>query len=313
MKPNLQFISSYSLSLYHFVEKLTIWEPNVSHQFQDYLNERYELSTEDEAILEKLKQQRNKLGWDYEVLLHEWAEQEFPDNEQFTDIYTAVRWFENKTDKSGESFAEKIAKFQPLLNEKTRMLEQMWNDLEIQDEFTKMQALLEFTYPGSSIPAFIVPSPDPDSLQGGANGEGITVEVYPDAEDLDNSFSLIVHEFAHKAIDPSHYFENLEDHALREFFQQKDDKISLNNYADHIEELIIRSFIDVRHFGAEPIKMADNYRDRESMRTDMYALSWEHVEFIFPEINNYLEGRYSIEETREKLITTFQEKISKAS
>lgn len=183
----------------------------------------------------------------------------------------------------------------------------MFDEYRLHEEIAKMQQLSGFTPEWDYLPAYIVPTPNPNSMQGGANGDGVTVEVYPESNDLDRAFKLTVHEFAHKALDPSYYFEHVLEGEELDFFKQRNVNVSLNNYYAHMEELIVRSFIDVRQFNADPNKEADNYRGRESSRTDNYAISWEHVNYIYPVVNNYLDGGLDVDATRLELIQEFHQ------
>lgn len=310
MKPKLRFISNYNVSLYHFTEKLTIWDRFVSPTFKEYLEERFELDHNDIEVLNKLKLARAKLAWESETKLHDWANQGFPKVSSYNDIYVAMRHFELKINKNGGTLKEFLEKAQPAIDRIASQLVDKFERCGIEEDIAKMQQLIGYQPTLPEIPAFIVPTPTKNSYQGGANGDGITAEVYPEDKDLARILDLVAHEYAHKAFNASYYFENLQNKKDRDFFALQDESISWNTFSAHIEELIVRSVVDVRLTGKNPNKESQNYINRGTKRTDLYGLSWLHVEYIAPIIGYYLDGKVGVEQTRADLVSAFKDKVT---
>lgn len=147
-----------------------------------------------------------------------------------------------------------------------------------------------------------------DSKQGGANGNGVYVEVsLPIVEEhMHSTFQLLVHEAFHRIIDPSQTFDVWSDVLPEDkvYPHIEEGNQPLNAY---LEELVIRTISDVYTFGKDPQGIYEDSADAGAK----HSQAWGHTVQFAPILVAYLEGKQSVAETKQ-LIAQFAQQIVEA-
>jgi hypothetical protein len=203
----LNIITDYNVNLFHFVDHLSQWSEYTGNEALKLYEKYFELNSTDNEMLKRYATVRDKLCWEEEINLFNWANGGFKINQETASEYSELKivldYFANrKNDKySVEGILKteysKLIEIEPQIKEYSS---------EIEKIFSEIEPWLKIWTPEpdySKYPIYICFSHSDNSTHGGANGNGVYSEfMVNDKQDgVRIGFSIITHELTHKVTD----------------------------------------------------------------------------------------------------------------
>jgi hypothetical protein len=159
------------------------------------------------------------------------------------------------------------------------------------------------------LPCYLLYSVDEKQAVGGANGEGIFLEL-TNRDIAEKKFlnDVVLHEFLHKQVSPHKYFKK----SVKLFRDKPELEARKLGYPDrftsYIEEVIVYSLCDIiRDNKKTPTDKIAFYTERQ--RPEMVSL-WKGIGDVMPMLRDYFLGKYDIPSTRKLLEDYFVRKAS---
>lgn len=304
----LEVIVDYNVILTHFVDTLSCWDYHVEKYVREYVEREYGITGKDEQLLKAFVEIRKPLGWKNETELFDWAHKGYPDNAKFNELLPIIKHFENKKSLAQMTISSYLESKTQLI--KANGYESVSTAFAEKYEtyihrLTKLFASKVYEKP---LPCYLTYSPDEKWTMGGANGEGICIEL-KDSEIKDGRIldDVILHEFLHKRVSPHSYYETNN----KEISQRRDARADNFGYPDLytslIEEAIVYAICDiVRYNKKTPTDKIQFFN--ENRRPEMVAL-WTVVRDITPVLREYLLEEAEEEQTRKQLTKYFVQKL----
>jgi len=288
-------------SLLHFVDFASQWHFRTHADTRRYFEREYGITDADRKMFDQYASVRHDFGHPAETELLQWAYEGFPDHPKFTQLRSAIDYFAQRSNgqrtvrQEMESHDKNIAEWIEKLNKEI-------HEVHLDRVVVQMQRL--FDRPHASEPAvvaYLVAGVN-DSVRGGANGEGIYMEIQK--SDRQNPIQVLAHEYLHKVVSASVYYQAPE---FSDFWPEVTN-IYRASYLDFIEEVITYAVTNVIMFGQNPERtramwseLIDDLADRERM-----ILLWNTIEKAVPILRNYLDDKTDIATTRGKLENLFR-------
>lgn len=288
----------YNVILFNFVNSLSLWSEFVSDHVFRYFEKNYGITEEDKRLLQKYSKLRTVLSWDKSDELYEWAYSAFERNETFSELLPIIKHFENKTNKEGRSLRGELRDVDTKLVVIKPIIESKFEAFQTETMFQKFTDLFESKELTSTLPCYLLYSPDKDNTSGGANGERIVVEIsteLPIEKQVKITLETITHEYLHKRLQPGRLFISL-----------KDTKGIAKNYpaefSNFIEEVIIHSICEVITFGNSVSNNLEYYQEEKNLQ--MIEI-WNGIKRTVPVLVEYTNNQLSIEDTRKALVNLY--------
>lgn len=300
----LEVIVDYNVILTHFVDTLSCWDYHVEKYVLDYVEKEYGITKKDEVLLKTFVKIRKPLGWKNETALFEWANDGYPNNQKFDKLLPIIKHFESIKDA-------RMVSIKQLLLEKTNLIKangyeniseafstQYGNFIEILSKLFDSKSVSEL------LKCYLAYSPDNNSSMGGANGDGIYIELRDsEIEGKRMLDDVVLHEYLHKRISPSTYFENNVEKISSHQYLKIDVIGYRSDFMNIIEESIVYALCDiVRENKITPVEKIKRFEAKG--RNDMVAL-WVMVNDIMPILTEYVKNGANIVTTRQKLTEYF--------
>jgi hypothetical protein len=198
---------NYNANLFHFVDYLSQWSEYTGSDALNFYKQHFELSEQDNKQLIKYSSIREKLGWEEEINLFNWAYDGFVIREttrkEYVELKSVIEYFSKRENE--ENNLEQILKdeFSKLLSYKQQIKQY---SLKLEETFSEIDNYLTIWTPKvnfSKYPIYLCFSHSDNSTHGGANGAGVFSEIMVnDKKDgIRIGFSTITHEITHKATD----------------------------------------------------------------------------------------------------------------
>ncbi len=203
----LNIIIDYNVNLFHFVDHLSQWSEYTGNDALKLYEKYFELNSTDNEMLKRYRTEREKLCWEEEINLFNWAYSGFKINQQtkqeYSELKNVLEYFKNR--KNEKYSVEGILKteYSKLLAIEPQIKEY---SSEIEKIFSEIEPWLKVWTPKpdySIYPIYICFSHSDNSTHGGANGNGVYSEfMVNDKQDgIRIGFSIITHELTHKVTD----------------------------------------------------------------------------------------------------------------
>lgn len=311
----LTFRTGYNVCLLNFVDKLSQWSSFVSPDMKNFWEGSFGFNKEDLAWLEKYRTTRKKLGWGEAANLFGWAFHNFPHSEDYLNLFKAIKYFEVRKNKDDKSLREEVEEASQIIKAEEQRIKTALDILPIEEMLGKAEKLFgrEDAY-SKSIFCYLLYSPS-KNLQGGANGEAVTIEVpLQEMGDQEREVRVIVHEFMHLVLRAGRVLPGLLGEDGKKFYSQKIPQLWADNLSAFFEEVIVYTLVDINLAGRDPQKMIDFYNDLKTKGADFYSLHsqpiWQATLLFRPILDDYLAGKVNEQETREKLFWTSKTFVS---
>ncbi len=304
--------TNYNVLLVDFINGASKWDYFVGPHIPRYFTANYQITDEVQQHLSEYARIKAELGWDQEAELLNWAYSGFPENDKFSQLLEHLVAIAEAKRKDGKTLKEELESVLPTIQETSVELERQFNNLTTQKNILIFTEVFETTPKSGVLPAYITYSPDPNSSQGGANGEGIVAQVSTTGNtksNFNNSLLILAHEFTHKELNPAVYFEK---HFPE--FDRTIEAIYKATFSYFIEEVIVYSLNDVLVFGMSPSKNLEHYRklyEKDPSRRDRWVQLYSEIEKGAPVLKRYLQKEISKEELIEQLAEQFHSLIER--
>ena len=194
----------YNVNLFHFVDHLSQWSQYTGNDALKLYEKHFELTSTDKEMLDKYSTLRNKLGWEEEINLFNWAYNGFEINDsiksEYDELKIVVDYFINREN-------ENITLEEILKKEYSKLLalepQIKKYSIEIEKTFSEIKPYLTIWTQKpdySKYPVYICFSHSDNSTNGGANGNGVYSEfmVNDEQDGIRIGFLIITHELTHK-------------------------------------------------------------------------------------------------------------------
>ncbi|MFC2138522.1 hypothetical protein ACFLTE_10130 [Bacteroidota bacterium] len=217
--PKLEFIYSYNVNFFHFVDKLSRWSPYTKDHAFSFYNQYFEISDEDKQVLDLYRSNRILLDWEWEMELFKWAHHDYSfdsliqlDTIEVNDLDTilynlkkCIDYFRNKNNKQynlsyiiSERF-DQLLEYKPDMDKHSDFITKKLK--ESQDYYNIWTSDQNVDY--SEFPIYICFNFIDNYRSGGANGNGVYAEIdlSKDTSSLEGTAIILIHELLHKIIE----------------------------------------------------------------------------------------------------------------
>jgi len=333
----------YNVNLLHFIDHLSQWSQYTGDDAKKLYLKYFEITDQDQKMLDEYSSIRNKLGWEAEIDLFNWAYNNFTiDNQDsvrntlksiqdLTDLKFIIEYFsKRKSDKTNLDAILK-QKFSELSDMSAKIINYASNvekDIEnIKPYINIWVDEVDF----SKYPVYLCFSHCENSSHGGANGPGIYSEfdMTKKEKSIGNGFNIITHELLHKitSIEKSlikflnnenNYTEsaqgfmrknNLDKNKLLQIFESTDPEGLGSPESKIFEEVNIYLFAPVMINSMDSIKVNKIYEQNKSKGIKEYTRIWYGVRLFKKEFENANQSDFNKDEFIWKLIELYYEKI----
>lgn len=322
----------------HFIDHLSQWSPYTGNDAIHLYTSEFSISKEDSVMLELYKVNRERLGWESEIRLFNWAYH----NYDFSSVHDSVKHEYNTLKLVVDYFLERTNNqitLEEILNDRYEKLESLEPYIvsytsELETTFTEIDPFLrlwkeELNF--SQYPIYICYSHKENSSHGGANGDGVYSEfdVIAGKEFIETGFGIITHEITHKvttvgdlvlnmiqadSIYPSAVLQFMEKHDLNakkleeafksynpQGFGNPEYKVFEEVYVYYISPVLIHQYDDE--------KIAKKKAHYESRNQEELSRIWYGVSFFKKELENYNLDEMDKDALIWKLIEIYYENI----
>ncbi len=308
----LEIRTSYNVTLVHLVDSTSKWDRYVESYAFDYFQKEFGITEQDGMYLADYVKIKKPLGWENETELFNWAYSNFPQSRKFDKLLPIIRYFEERKNRDGDTLKKLLVRI-------TSQIEKN-NYTQISDVFAKewvisVKKCIELFGSETNdevLPCYLLYSADEKSTVGGANGDGIFLELTSkDISEKKFLNDVVLHEFLHKQVTPRKYFEQ----NVKLFRENPKLDASRLGYPDrftrYIEEVVVYAICDTIS-GSKKTRAEKIASYTERKRPEMVAL-WKGIADIMPVLKNYLLGKVDISTTRQLLVDYFVEKAKQST
>lgn len=333
----------YNVNLLHFIDHLSQWSKYTGDDAKKLYLKYFDITDQDQKMLDKYSSIRNKLGWEAEIDLFNWAYSNFtidnPDSVKNTlksiqdlpDLKIIIEYFSNrKSDKANLDTVLK-EKFNELSDMSTNIINYASN---VEKNINNIKSYInvwveEIAF--SKFPVYICFSHYENSTHGGANGSGIYSEFDTTKKEkgIGNGFNIITHELLHKITtiekslikflnndnnytESAHGFmrkNNLDKNKLLQVFESTDPEGLGSPESKIFEEVNIYLFAPVMINSMDSIKVNKIYEQNKSKGIKEYTRIWYGVRLFKKEFESVNQSDFNKSEFIWKLIELYYEKI----
>lgn len=306
---------SYNTTLLSFIDSLAHWDYFVSSHILQYFKERYGITEDEQRLLDSYAGTRKSLGWSEETGLLNWAFAGFPEDSKYSSLLPVIKHFENKIIQEGNrTLKDELEYATHKLATRKEELITFYDSFNVAETLSVFAPVFESSERIGSLPAYITYTPYNYAAQGGANGDGIYVQVFPecDSDELKHKAGIFVHEFLHKELNPGRFFAHHP--VLGERYSRVVPEIYSDDLAQLMEEVIVYALSNVLMLNEHPqIKMKrydEKYRDDPNRRNHWVTL-WSAVENSAPLLQAFRENKISMEQLRQDLDNALMKEVER--
>ena len=313
---HIRFRTNYDVCLFNFVDKLTLWSPFVSPEVRKHFTDNYGLTDEDLKTVEQYQKARRSLSWEETAELLNWAYEGFAENDRYQQLISAIKYFEGRKNAEGKTLGEEVESAMSVVKQR---------ESEVRIELAKHNALPVlaqaeplFNRVGAhdrEVTCYLFFAPT-YSVQGGANGDAITVEVpLGDKDPVKRIVRTIVHEDAHWVLRPGNFLKGKMGDEPGRFYQQLIKDLYDDKLGDFFEEAIVYAVANGVIFKEnlqERIDYIEGVKARgEYVHGIRYVNLWRAALKMQPVMEDYFSGRTNVEETRQRIFQTSKDFIDR--
>jgi hypothetical protein len=275
----------------------------VSPHIYDYFLCNWNVSNTDRDVLEDYREARKHLGWDMISELLEWAYNDFPFQETYSKLKTSIDYFERRKDNEGKMLKQHINSILPALNDGVTYIDKELKQRDISIVFLHFKKLFRAKDIKRAIPIYVLYSFKENSTSGNADGDSICIEI-PSNKDYIRSYQILIHEYAHKFLNPSCYFENHSSPSFKELSKKQYDNIYSGKLSNYFEEAIIYALCDINLFHIDPDKKVSDLRTAtlwDNATRERVIHIWNLAKKVQPLLKTYLKKNKPVDITIEQL------------
>jgi len=333
----------YNVNLLHFIDHLSQWSQYTGDDAKKLYLKYFEITVQDQKMLDEYSSIRNKLGWKAEIDLFNWAYNNFTiDNQDsvkntlksiqdLTDLKFIIEYFSKRKSDKANLDAILKQKFSELSDMSTNIINYASNvEKNIENIKSYINVWVE-EIAFSKFPVYICFSHYENSTHGGANGLGIYSEFDTTKKEkgIGNGFNIITHELLHKVTtiennlieflnnennytESAHGFmrkNNLDKNKLLQVFESTDPEGLGSPESKIFEEVNIYLFAPVMINSMDSIKVNKIYEKNKSKGVKEYTRIWYGVRLFKKEFENANQSDFNKNEFIWKLIELYYEKI----
>ena len=336
----------YNVNLFHFIDHLSQWSEYTGDDAEKLYTKSFIITDEDKRMLEKYSASRNKLGWNAEIDLFNWAYNEFNidstlvnrvfkknDFNEYVNLKSIIEYFSKRSNSKTsvenilkEKYSE-LLKIKPDIEQYTSYLHNTFLDINAYLNLWIGSEKIDY----SKYPIYICFSHNENSTHGGANGAGVYSEFdyNKGKEGVISGFDVITHELTHKITNIGDYLiefikndslytertlsflkrNNLTQKKLLEIFESID-TLGLGNPEFMIFEEINVHFIApviIRNFSDEKISQIFNHFKTNGIRER--ERTWYGIQIFKKEYEQIDKSDFDKYKFIWTLIEIFYEKI----
>ncbi|MBN2857179.1 MAG: hypothetical protein JXN63_02140 [Candidatus Delongbacteria bacterium] len=334
---------NYNVNLLHFIDHLSQWSQYTGDDAKNMYLKYFDITDQDQKMLDKYSSIRNKLGWEAEIDLFNWAYKSFSiDNsdsvkntlknvQDLTELKIIIEYFsKRKSDKATLNSILK-EKFSELSDMSTNIINYASNvekDIEnIKPYINIWVDEVDF----SKYPVYVCFSHCENSTHGGANGPGIYSEFDTTKKEksIGNGFNIITHELLHKVTSiennliefiksEDNYVKSAQDfmrknnlykNKLLQVFESTDPEGLGNPESKVFEEVNIYLFAPVMINSMDSLKVNRIYEQNKSKGIKEYTRIWYGVRLFKKEFESINQSSFNKNEFIWRLIELYYEKI----
>lgn len=281
----LLFKTNTNISLLHFIDFASQWHFRTGKDTRNYFVSSYGETETDKKMFNHYASYRKVFGHEAETELLEWAYQNFPFHKDFTPLHESIMYFAKRSNGK-TTVLQELEAHNANISEWKVNLEKEVLEIDLESIIIKMSFLFNnLVTKTSSIYAYLVAGVT-ERRRGGANGEGIYVEILN--PEKGNPIAVVAHEYFHKTVSPHLFYEGLND----PYYEGTKEDIYLNDFASFVEEVITYATVNVILFGQNIIKTKKMYSEIITDEADRkrMLLMWDTIENVVPVIKNYLDN-----------------------
>lgn len=337
IKHDLDIRIDYNVNLLHFVDHLSQWSQYTGDDAKKLYLTYFKITEQDQKMLEKYSSIRNKLGWEAEIDLFDWAYGNFEtqnspiDIQALTEIKNVIDYFAVRQNDKVKLDMVLKGKFDELFSLKSKILSYASS---VQENITQIEPYLNIwtnEIDFQKYPLYICFSHYENSTHGGANGQGVysELDISNKEKGISRGFDTITHELIHKVTKISdkliEFLENDENYTeyaqtfmdkhklnkekLVSIFESKDTEGYGNPEGKVFEEVNVYLFAPVMINQYDSLRITKTYEHYKQKEMKEFARTWHGVK-LFKEVYDAVSiTDYDKKEFFWRLIETFYEKI----
>jgi hypothetical protein len=333
----------FNVNLLHFIDHLSQWSQYTGDDAKKLYLKYFEITDQDKRMLDEYSSIRNKLGWEAEIDLFNWAYNNFtidnPDSventlkniQELADLKKIIEYFSKRKNDKADLYKILKEKFNELSTMSTNITDYA---SVVENDIKKIKPYInvwvnEFDF--NKYPVYICFSHCENSTHGGANGPGIYSEfdTIKKEKSLASGFNIITHELLHK-ITPigdnlikflnnednytksAHNFmlkNKLDKNKLLQAFESTDPEGLGNSESKIFEEVNIYLFAPVMINSMDSLKINKIFEQNKKNGIKEYVRIWYGVRLFKKEFENVNISDLNKSEFIWKLIELYYEKI----
>lgn len=303
-----QLRTNYNVLLLSLVDYLSNWSIYITDNQIDIFQQLFGENKKDQQILNTYSKVRQSLDWVNEVPMLNWAYNGFNKHPKFSDLLPYLKYFEDRVDNQKYSIKDYLQKRSI---DNTNLIKKLEPDLDslFDNKLTKkLEQLFKISTPNTTLPIYLTISLRENSIQGGANGNGVSVQVPPNyntTNTLPIIKSTITHEILHKIINNKKYSKVFETAESKKILNMTMKNIYPDKLKYFYNEIIVHTLSE-RILTKENIKhKIEYYKKQNNSKLESIIRILESIKILEPILLGYLNNNISITETRENLNNAF--------
>lgn len=258
---------------------------------------------------------RSKLGWRETADLLDWAYMGFPENERYQELLPYVRYFENHENKDGLTLKEDIEEFADAVKQREGEIKAELGESKILPTLVKVEPLFDRVGKHKQpVTCYLLHAPG-SGIQGGANGDAISVEVPIGGKaSAVRIAKIIIHEYTHKVLEIRHLLKDQLGEEASKFYRQGISSLHGDDLGGFFNEALTYVIADIKLNGENPQEEIQILRDREEKgdaRSGKYRNIWEAALVCKPVLDDYFSGKTDVAETRRRIFQTSKDFIDR--
>lgn len=307
-------LTNENVILLGLVDNLSDWDYFITDCQYDIFEQLFGKNTEDKIELKKYARKRRKLGWQYEIDLLTWAFKGFKKHTKFSILLPHLKYFRNRINLQNELTVKKF--LEDRVYENNQIIKKIETEIHsiLTEQITeKIMLLFESQITNKTLPIYFTTSLRENSLQGGANGAGISIQVPPNSLATKNIALIrntIIHEILHKLIDGKKYYKVFQIANKEDFFNQIYPNIYPNEIKGFFSEVIVHTLSECI-FSNEDISLKlKHYKEQNNPKLGSMIQIYKCIPKVEKIIKEYITCNQPIETTRALLANSIINLVS---
>lgn len=201
--------TNYNVLLTHFLDSSSKWSVYVNGANRDYLLKEFDISQDQLKNIQDYANKRAPYDWEEMASIYGWAYNGF-EKGKFEDLKPHILEFETYKSKNGKTIESILKTKLPTVQNYAEHIKTSFNS-DI-DTLYKIAEVFPINTQAKTVEVFVGYSFKKRSMQGGANGDAISTEVFDgmDAKAKKQLMSLVLHEAIHFIFKFSKHLEKID-------------------------------------------------------------------------------------------------------